>query len=284
MKKKNPEELPVKTDKDLAKLSRKILDDLLERGKLVTEIEENPSEEKKKKLARLDKRIDKNRRISSAQSFAETCAAIDNFTKLILPLIPKQDEEELLRLGDDATAMQFLRPIREIRNQFYDVGRHMFPEEEAYEIMRRFDFVLDKAEEILEEKRRNAAKKFPALARSVMEKEVEMSDDYKKAVKFLMEMVEKRDELAKRLKYVVPEKRREYQANLAEMDRTLNKAEQFLAEKYEKYQKTQHWLNGLRNRLKESSQSELIAMRDYLKENPGANPVLEKLMEEEFPE
>jgi hypothetical protein len=284
MKKEKTKKSPPQPDEDLAIIQRKILDDLLEREKLRKEVEENPSDEKQNRIERLTETIEENQRISGASFFSGTLEAIDKLAEQLVNIFPNQNEEELLRLGDDAFVVQALQNIIRVRNDFDDYGRHFLPVADAIKVLERFDDLIAQAKQIIEEKRKSAVKNFPELARSVREPDFEMSEYYKETLNNIMQMAEKRKELAKNLKYVAPNKRKEYLAALAEMDRLINEAEQFLAERYEAHQKKQRWLNGLRKMFKEASQAELHSMREHLKANPGKNPDIEKLMAEEFPE
>jgi hypothetical protein len=284
MKKKNSKAKIVNGKSDLEILQRKILDDLLARKELKDENRENPSVEKEKQIALLTEEIEKNQRISGVQTFPGMIEVIDNVARLVVNGISSTGGAELLELGDDSFHVQVLQRIIGIRNDFDDIGRHFMLQEDAQKVMERFDDFIAKLKQSIEETRKNAAAHFPELARKNRQPDFEMSDYYKQAVANIMQMVEKRDRLVADFKNVLPHKRQEFFAGIAEMDKLIDESEQFLAERYEAFQKKQRWIDGLRKMFKEASQSELHGMRRHLKEHPGENPEIEKLMAEEFPE
>lgn len=68
------------------------------------------------------------------------------------------------------------------------------------------------------------------------EKVYPMDDDYNKALAFLTEQIAERDELAKQLKLLPPEDRREGLRLLDELNKAIERGEQALADEYESYQ------------------------------------------------
>jgi DNA anti-recombination protein RmuC len=64
-------------------------------------------------------------------------------------------------------------------------------------------------------------------------KEYEMSDSYKQALRHLLERIQTRDWVAEKIKTASPARRPKLVKQLAELDRSIDKFEQALAEEYE---------------------------------------------------
>lgn len=284
MKKQNSKTKTVGLPKEMEILQRKILDDVLLRDRLEKELKENPDKEKEVQIARLSKEIEENQRVLGAFAFPGLLEGIDEACENLIKIFANFDERVFLEPENDGFVAGIIQTLIAMRNQFYDYQRHFFPNEDVLKVINCFEEKISRAKQIVEEKRKSVAKSFPGLAAHLKEPEFEMPDEYNKTLDSIMEMVEKRDEAKKNIKYAAPEKRKQAVAAITEMDRLLNEAEEVLARHYERFQKKQRWLDGLRKMFKEASQSELNSMREHLKENPGEFPEMEKLMAEEFPE
>jgi uncharacterized FlaG/YvyC family protein len=68
------------------------------------------------------------------------------------------------------------------------------------------------------------------------DKVYEMDDNYKQAVADLLEFIKMRDDLAASIKIAAPEKKREQQELLADMDKQIERCEAALAKEYESHQ------------------------------------------------
>jgi hypothetical protein len=280
-KKKNSKKI---SEEDLVEISRVIFKEVLRRHDLSKEIEVNPTEEKNAELARLEESIYQNRSIYTSETFTDLLESLGKVFDGLLEAFAKQPEEELLREGDNAFMPGILQKIIHQRNEFHDFTSHLYLPDEGERIKNLLDETIARAKSILEEKRKSAVRNFPELARKFRPPDFEMSDYYKEALVRIMQMAEKREKIAKDLKYVHPNKRKQVLTALAEMDKLINQAEQKLADRYEESQRYQRWLDGLRTMFKEASEGELHAMRVHIRENPGESPVIERLMAEEFPE
>lgn len=264
-------------------LQRKILDDVFARDRLEKD-KENTGKEKDLEIARLSKEIEENQRIFGAFAFPGLFEDLDKACENLVKHIADFDERVFLEPQNDEFVAGILQALIASRNDFYDYHRHFFPNEDVLKMVECFEEKISRAKQIIEEKRKSVAKSFPGLAKHLKEPDFEMPDEYNKTLDIIMKMVEKRDEAKKNLKFAAPEKRKQAVAAIAEMDRLLNEAEEVLARQYERFQKKQRWIDGLRKIFKEASLSELNSMREHLKENPGEFPEAEKLMAEEFPE
>lgn len=284
MKRKSAKKSNAKPPADIEKVQRKIIADVFERDKLEKECKENPNEEKHRRIIQLTHEIEENQRISSAFAFPGIAEALGNSCEVVINLVAEKDERVFLNPDGNAFLGGTIQSIIAIRNNFYDFQRHFFTTDDARKINELFEEKISRLKQIIADKRNAAARQFPSQAGHLKPPDFEMPKEYKDMLAFVMQMVEKRDALVKRHKYVVPEKRKQYAANLAEMDKILNESEQKLAEVYERHQKKQHWLDGLRQMLKEASLSEMHSLREHVKEHPGEFPAMEKLLAEEFPE
>lgn len=74
----------------------------------------------------------------------------------------------------------------------------------------------------------------------VVKKEYEMPDEYQKNLAILTEMIDKRDEYARAIPLLPPDKRAEAQPALAELSAAVENIEQTLADEYEKFQAEKH--------------------------------------------
>lgn len=266
------------------KLQRKIAAAKRRRSKLLAAIEENPSKTNKNKLTRLEKIIESD---SDKLHFLMIEAASPSLGYLleILPrVIASQDEKELLELGEEAFAATVLKNLRVFRNEIFDSTMLLSKNESVKTFMRRVDETISEGETKLEEKRKNAADRFPELARKHRLPDYEMPAEYNKILQFLTEQIERRDKAAKNLVNVHPNKRKKFMAMIAESNKIINEAERKLAEIYEAHQKKRRYLEGLRKLLASGSNTERYQMREYLKEHPGELPDVEKVMREDFPD
>lgn len=284
MKRKSAEAETNDSSKDEARrLYRKIAAAQKTQKKLLTAIESDPSEENLKKLKRVEKAIERDSDKMHLLGIAAAAPVFEQLAEMLSTAADRQDEEELLRLGDEAPAMAILNRIRALRNQFYDSRMIISENETVKEFLRRIDDMVVRYEDSLEERRRRAAARFPALARKHLNPEYEMPALYNEVLKTLVERIEQRDAAAKNLKNAAPNKRKHFQALLAEMDKLIGETEGKLSEIYESYQQRQRFLDGLRRRVANASKTERVRFRQYLKEHPGELPDAEKIMREEFP-
>lgn len=279
MKGKNKFIVSEKLQKEFAETRKKIASGERKRERLLKKIAEKPSEKLRNELALLDESIAEHRRRLPSSNLLELLEYFDNFAAQMFEMVDGYDDRLLLTMGDDAPQWQVLALIRENRNVFHDSDNPNIAE-----MVHGMDGVLGKLSARIEEKRRRAAERFPDLARSLKPREYEMPEEYNRLLKEIVGFVEKRDKLAKDLKFAIPEKRGEFLRLIAEFDKIINEAEEKLAEMYERHQKKGRYEDGLRKHLKEGSKRELKELREHLKKNPTSNGVLERILRDEFPE
>jgi hypothetical protein len=83
------------------------------------------------------------------------------------------------------------------------------------------------------------------------DKVYEMDDNYNQGVADLLEFIKERDELAETIKFAPPEKIREAQKLLAELNKAIEEGEAALAKEYEAYQKQRRAENDLDEKMEE---------------------------------
>jgi hypothetical protein len=279
MKRKNPYFVSENLQKEFQATRKKIASDERKREKLLKQIAENPTVKLQKQLAALDGIIAENTRKLPSPAFLNLLEHFDNYGLQMLEMIEKHDDRLLLTKGVNAPQLELINYIQMHRNTIQDSEK-----ENSFEMITGLDAVIDKLRKIVEEKRRRAAERFPELVRKHRPPDYEMSEEYNKYVKFITEMIEKRERIAKDFKYATPEKRREVLPILAEMDKLIDESEQKLAEQYESHQKRMRYEDGMRELLKQGSRTELKELRAHLKKNPTSNGVMERILREEFPE
>ncbi len=279
MKRKNPYFISEKLQKEFEATRKKIASAERKREKLLKQHEENPSEKVLKQISALDEAIAENTRQLPSPQFLQLLAHFDNYGLQMLQMIEKYDDKLLLTNGVKAPQLELINMIQTQRNTIHDADK-----EDKFEMLTGLDAVIDRLRKIVEEKRAKAAERFPELVRKHRPPDYEMSEEYNKYVNFITEMIEKREHIAKDLKYATPEKRREVLPMLAEMDKLIDEGEQKLAEQYEKHQKRMRYEDGMRELLKQGSRTELKELRAHLKKNPTSNGVMERILRDEFPE
>jgi hypothetical protein len=287
MKKKKSEKSPESSEKhektqglmDMEKLKQDIDDALAMREVLLQAIAQNPEGEHAELLANLDGAIEAGRRALSSMSAAEMrrqCAIIaDELTETI----ENADDEEFLREGDESQPARHLRNYVAVRDATVDALGKLHPDDNPQELINLFDNVIANARKQLKDKRERAEKRFPLL-----KKEYEMDEGYKKALADLVESIETRDELAETLKLAAPKDRAEGLRLLSQLDKKIEEGEQALAVEYEAFQTHERAKDDLRQLIKSYSPEEMRGIREHLKENPGSMELVEKMLEEEFPE
>ena len=279
MKKKNPYFVSENLQKEFQSTRKKIASDERKREKLLKQIAETPSVKLQKQLATLDEAIAENTRKLPSEAFLGLLAGFDTYGLQMIEMIEKYDDKLLLTSGGNAPQIQIINLIQANRNEIHDSDRA-----DKFEMVAGLDAVIDKLLKITEEKRLRAAERFPELLLKHRLPDYEMPEEYNKYVKFITEMIEKRERIAKDIKYATPEKRREVLQILAEMDKLIDESEQKLAERYESHQKRMRYEDGIREQLKQRSRTELKELREHLKKNPTSNGVMERILREEFHE
>jgi hypothetical protein len=287
MKKKNQSELPKPSAADKKSPSLLEMEELKEnlnkaiqmRETLVEKIRQNPSPELLQLFTDLNEAINEGMRRLSSMSAAEFRQQFIAIGEELTETIKNTDDEEFLRLGEESEPARHLREYELKRGQTAAVLNNLHPDDKPLEIIAAFDAVLADARRQMEEKRKNAEKRFPHL-----KKQYEMDESYKRALAFLLEAIEQRDLLAETIKLAPPEKRAEGLHLLAQMDKSIEAGEQALADEYEAYQTHERAKDDLRQTLKSKTAAELAQLRAHLKKNPGSMQSVEKMLAEEFPE
>jgi ElaB/YqjD/DUF883 family membrane-anchored ribosome-binding protein len=287
MKKQKPDKSPKPAENhektpglmDMEKLKQDIDDALAMREVLLNAIAQNPEGEAAELLANLDGAIEAGRRALSSMSAAEMrrqCAAI---AEELTGTIENADDEEFLRLGDESQPARHLRNYVAVRDETVAALSKLHADDNPQEIINMFDRTIADARRQIKEKRDKAEKRFPNLR-----KEYEMDEGYKKALADLLESIETRDALAETLKLAEPDDRREGLRLLSHLDKKIEEGEQALAVEYEAFQTHERAKDDLRQLIKSYSPEELRGIRAHLKENPGSMELVEKMLEDEFPE
>lgn len=273
----NDEKSPARVEMEA--LKQKLDEACALRETLVGKIQQNPSVELLQMFTDLNEAINDATRRLSAMSAAEFRRQFKVITEELAETIENADDEEFLRLGDESEPARHLRDYENEREAFVASLNKMHPEMNPRELLADFDAMLAAARRQMEEKRKNAEKRFPHL-----KKEYEMDAGYKQALAYLLDAIRQRDFLAETIKLAPPEKRAEGLQLLAQMDKSIEAGEQALANEYEAHQTHERAKDDLRQTLKSKTETELAQLRAHLKENPGKMEAVEKMLAEEFPE
>lgn len=249
------------------------------RETLVKKIQQNPSPELLQMFTELNDAINFGGRRLSLMSAEEFRRQFKFIAEELAETIKNTDDEEFLRLGDESTPALHLRGYETKRAGFFYAMNNLHPDAKPQELLAVFDAVLADARRQMEEKRKNAGKRFPHL-----KKEYEMDEGYRKALAYLLEAIEQRDALAETIKLAPPEKRAEGLHLLTQMDKSIEAGEQALAKEYETFQTYARAEDDLRQMLKSKTEVERAQLRAHLRKNPGTMEIVEKILAEEFPE
>ncbi|HEX9962473.1 MAG TPA: hypothetical protein VGB00_16175, partial [Pyrinomonadaceae bacterium] len=201
------------------------------RETLVEKIRQNPSPELLQLFTDLNEAINEGMRRLSAMSAAEFRQQFKVIGEELTETIENTGDEEFLRLGEESAPARHLREYEIKRGETAVVLNNLHPDDQPLEVIAAFDAVLAEARRQMEEKRKNAERRFPHL-----KKQYEMDESYKKALAFLLESIEQRDLLAETIKLAPPENRSEGLHLLAQMDKSIEAGEQALANEYEAHQ------------------------------------------------
>lgn len=100
------------------------------------------------------------------------------------------------------------------------------------------------------------------------QKEYEMSDGYKQALKNLLDRIKTRDWAVERLKTLSPARRAKVIKQIAELDRSIEKFEQTLAEEYELAQRKGRLEEQYETQLEELSETTDLILEDMKEKAP----------------